>query len=86
MLSVAPCWSHDDLDDVAADWRAWAEAYRLPDASGGKPTAWHVRSTRRWARSKVARPVAAPQGPPHARPPTAFFLARRKTGKLGAAS
>lgn len=29
MLSV-PLLVSDDLDDVAADWRAWAEAYRLP--------------------------------------------------------
>ncbi|MCV0395405.1 MAG: DUF6101 family protein [Rhizobiaceae bacterium] len=29
MLSVPLLVAHD-LDDVAADWRAWAEAYRLP--------------------------------------------------------
>lgn len=29
MLSV-PLLVADDLDDVAADWRAWAEAYNLP--------------------------------------------------------
>ncbi|WP_315919249.1 DUF6101 family protein [Mesorhizobium sp. SP-1A] len=29
MLSV-PLLVADDLDDIAADWRAWAEAYRLP--------------------------------------------------------
>ena len=29
MLSV-PLLVADDLEDVAADWRAWAEAYRLP--------------------------------------------------------
>jgi hypothetical protein len=29
MLSV-PLLVADDLDDVAADWRAWADAYRLP--------------------------------------------------------
>jgi len=28
-LSV-PLLVADDLDDVAADWRAWADAYRLP--------------------------------------------------------
>ncbi|RWF27791.1 DUF6101 family protein, partial [Mesorhizobium sp.] len=29
MLSV-PLLVADDLEDVAADWRAWADAYRLP--------------------------------------------------------
>ena len=29
MLSV-PLFVANDLEDVAADWRAWADAYRLP--------------------------------------------------------
>ncbi len=71
----------DDLDDVAADWRAWSDAYSLPmllveadgvartleESLGGVKTA--PTHDRRHARpTKYRRPR---------------FLARRKAGDLG---
>lgn len=79
-LSV-PLLVADDLDDIAADWRAWAEAYRLPmlliEADGVARTLEESlgavktgpATQRRKGRSAAAR-----------RP---RFLARRKTGDLG---
>ena len=80
MLSV-PLLVADNLDDVAADWRSWAESLRLPmllvEADGVartlEETIGHVKvgpvAERR--KGKVAN---------HRRP---RFLARRKTGELG---
>lgn len=80
MLSVPLLVAHD-LDDVAADWRAWSEAYRLPmlliEADG------------------VARTLEESLGLVKKRPPVERrkgrastqrrprFLARRRTGDLG---
>jgi hypothetical protein len=80
MLSVPLLVAHD-LDDVAADWRAWAEAYQLPmllfeadgvarsleDSLGGVKTApFKERRKRRVSQNRRPR-----------------FLARRKFGNLG---
>lgn len=79
-LSVPLLVAHD-LDDVAADWRAWAEAYRLPmllvegdgvarpleETLGAVKTA-PVQGRRQGRSTKVRRPR---------------FLARRKEGDLG---
>lgn len=80
MLSV-PLLVASNLDDIAADWRAWAEAYRLPmmlvEADGvartleetiGQVKAAPVRQRRKGRVSTQRRPR---------------FLARRKTGNLG---
>jgi hypothetical protein len=80
MLCV-PLLVADDLVDVAADWRAWAEAYGLPmlliEADGIARTLeeslGHV---------KTAPPLERRQGrASRARRPR--FLARRKAGDLG---
>ncbi|MCO6048521.1 DUF6101 family protein [Mesorhizobium sp. RP14(2022)] len=80
MLSVPLLIAHD-LDDVAADWRGWADAYRLPmlliEADGEARTLEESLGA-------VARSSATPrrQGrATHARRPR--FLARRKVGSLG---
>jgi len=79
MLSV-PLLVTDDVDEVAADWRAWAEAYRLPmllieadgvartleDSLGLAIRALPARERRRRASSRRPR-----------------FLARRRAGNLG---
>jgi len=80
MLSV-PLLVASDLDDVAADWRAWADAYRLPmllvEADGvartleetiGHVKAAPVKERRKGRISTTRRPR---------------FLARRKMGHLG---
>jgi hypothetical protein len=80
MLTV-PLLVANDLDDVAADWRAWADAYRLPmllfEADGvartleetiGKVKAAPVKERRKGRVSSQRRPR---------------FLARRKVGNLG---
>ncbi len=72
----------DDLDDIAADWRAWADAYRLPmllfEADGVARTLEEslglaIRTgpaiERRKGRSSIRR--------------RARFLARRHVGDLG---
>lgn len=80
MLCVPLLVAHN-LDDVAADWRAWAEAYGLPmllieadgvartleESLGGVKTA-PVRGRRKGRVSLSRRPR---------------FLARRKSGDLG---
>lgn len=80
MLSV-PLLVADNLEDIAADWRAWAEAYRLPmllveadgvarpleESIGGIRTA-SVKPRRKGRVSSLRRPR---------------FLARRKSGNLG---
>jgi hypothetical protein len=80
MLSV-PLLVADNLDDVAADWRAWADAYRLPmllieadgiartlEESVGQLRAGPVQQRRKGKVSNQRRPR---------------FLARRRTGDLG---
>ena len=79
-LSVPLLVAHD-LDDVAADWRAWAEAYRLPMllvesdgvARNLEETLGSVRKADPKARRK--RPTSMSRRP--------RFLARRKAGNLG---
>lgn len=81
MLSV-PLLVAEDLDDIAADWRAWADAYRLPmllvEADGVARTLEEslgvaiktqpVQERRKGRASAQRRPR---------------FLARRRTGDLG---
>jgi len=80
MLSVPLLVAHD-LEDVAADWRAWADAYRLPmllvEADGvartleeslGNVKVKPARTRRQGRISTTRRPR---------------FLARRKSGNLG---
>jgi len=80
MLSV-PLLVADNLEDVAADWRAWADAFRLPmlliEADGiartleeslGKAIKALPAKDRRKRRGASRRP---------------FFLVRRKPGNLG---
>jgi hypothetical protein len=80
MLSV-PLLVADDLEDVAADWRAWAEAYRLPmllvEADGVARTLEETLGAIRTAPVKERRQGRAA----NARRPR--FLARRKAGSLG---
>ena len=81
MLSV-PLLVADDLDDVAADWRAWADAYRLPmlliEADGVARTLEESLG----AAIKALPPQERRKGrvTPARRP---RFLARRKAGNLG---
>lgn len=80
MLSV-PLLVADDLEDVAADWRAWAEAYGLPmlliESDGVARTLEESLG-----QVKAAPPQERRKGRPlRARRPR--FLARRKTGDLG---
>ncbi len=79
MLCV-PLLVAENLDDIAADWRAWAEAYRLPmllfEADGV-------------ARTLEETLGAVRKGPPRRRKIRLTagrrprFLVRRKTGHLG---
>jgi len=70
-----------DLDDVAADWRAWAEAYGLPmllvEADGVARSLEDSLSTagRAAPRERRKRVGSKPRRP--------RFLARRKKGALG---
>jgi len=80
MLSV-PLLVASNLDDVAADWRAWADAYRLPmllvEADGVartlEETIGHVKAAPAVARRKGR--ISMQRRP--------RFLARRKMGHLG---
>lgn len=80
MLSVPLLVAHD-LDDVAADWRAWSDAYQLPmlliEADGVARTLEESLSSARQAapRDRRKRPSSQPRRP--------RFLARRKKGTLG---
>jgi hypothetical protein len=80
LLSV-PLLVADDFDDVAADWRAWAEAYRLPmlliEAAGVARTLEESLGAAIGARPARAR---RRRGSPARRP---RFLARRRAGDLG---
>jgi hypothetical protein len=80
MLCVPLLVAHD-LDDIAADWRNWAEAYRLPmlliEADGVARTLEESLSSAQVPAFKERRKRrgSAPRRP--------RFLARRKTGNLG---
>ena len=81
MLSVPLLVAHD-LEDVAADWRAWADAYRLPmlliEADGiARTLEESLGAAIEAARSRDRRTgrVSTQRRP--------RFLARRKTGDLG---
>ncbi|HHZ10939.1 MAG TPA: hypothetical protein GX405_19405 [Rhizobiales bacterium] len=80
LLSVPLLVAHD-LDDVAVDWRAWAEAYRLPmlliEADGIARTLEESLGAVRKAPVRERRQGRAA----NARRPR--FLARRKIGTLG---
>jgi hypothetical protein len=71
----------DDLDDVAADWRAWADAYRLPmmlfEADG---VARRLDESAGIIRQEAPLPRRRRRASDKKRP---RFLARRKTGALG---
>ena len=81
MLSV-PLLVADNLDDVAADWRAWADAYRLPmlliEADG-------VARTLEESLGAAIKALPAQDAPQAAASPTRRprFLVRRKPGDLG---
>ena len=81
MLSV-PLLVADDLDDVAADWRAWADAYRLPmlliEADGIARTLEESLGAAIKALPAQDRRKGRPTA--HRRP---RFLVRRKAGTLG---
>jgi len=78
-LSV-PLLVADDLDDVAADWRAWAYEYRLPmllvEADG-------VARTLEESLGAVKTKPVKPRKRPTSQKRRPRFLARRKTGNLG---
>ena len=80
MLSV-PLLVAGDLDDVAADWRAWAEAYRLPmllvEADGVARTLEESLGN-----VKTRQPQERRQGQT-VRRRRPRFLARRRQGTLG---
>lgn len=80
MLSV-PLLVADDLDDVAADWRAWAEAYGLPmlliESDGIARTLEESLGQVKTAPPQERRKGRAVR----ARRPR--FLARRRMGDLG---
>ena len=80
MLSV-PLLVADDLEDVAADWRAWADAYRLPmlliEADGIARTLEELLGA-----DQDAAGEGSPQAP-RSQQRRPRFLARRKTGDLG---
>jgi hypothetical protein len=80
LLSVPLLVAHD-LDDIAADWRAWSESYRLPmllvEADG-------IARTLEESLGLVKKGPTAPRRKgkvSNQRRPR--FLARRKTGALG---
>ena len=79
-LSV-PLLVADDLDDVAADWRAWAEEYRLPmlliEADGVART---LEESLGAVKTAPVKPRRKRRGSELRRP---RFLARRKSGDLG---
>jgi hypothetical protein len=79
-LSVPLLVAHD-LEDVAADWRAWAEAYRLPmllfESDGVARNLEDSLGAIRKGEPKLRRKRAA------SAPRRPRFLARRKQGNLG---
>ena len=81
MLSV-PLLVADNLEDVAADWRAWADAYRLPmlliEADGVARTLEELLGAA--IRALPAKDRRKRRASLRRRP---RFLARRKSGDLG---
>jgi hypothetical protein len=81
MLSV-PLLVADDLDDVAADWRNWADAYQLPmllfEADGVARTLEESVGTAIGALPPAERRRRRSSALPRPR-----FLARRRAGNLG---
>ena len=79
-LSVPLLVAHD-LDDVAADWRAWSDAYRLPmlliEADGEART---LEESLGLVKKGPPAPRRKGRVSTQRRP---RFLARRKTGDLG---
>ena len=80
MLSVPLLVAHD-LDDVAADWRAWSDAYRLPmlliEADGEART---LEESLGLVKKRPPAPRRKGRMSIQRRP---RFLARRRTGDLG---
>ncbi len=80
LLSVPLLVAHD-LDDIAADWRAWSDAYGLPmllvEADGVARTLEETLGVVKKGPVEQRRKGRAS----HQRRPR--FLARRKTGSLG---
>lgn len=80
MLSVPLLVAHD-LDDVAADWRAWSDAYQLPmlliEADG------EARTLEESLGLVKKRPPAERRKGRVSMQRRPRFLARRKTGDLG---
>ncbi len=80
MLSVPLLVAHD-LEDVAADWRAWADAYRLPmliiEADGVART---LEESLGLVKTSTPTPRRKGRVSNQRRP---RFLARRRTGDLG---
>jgi hypothetical protein len=79
-LSVPLLVAHD-IDNVAADWRAWADAYKLPmllvEADG---LARSLEETMGFLKKAPPAPRRKGRVSMQRRP---RFLARRKTGELG---
>jgi len=79
-LSV-PLLVADDLDDIAADWRTWAEEYRLPmlliEADG------IARTLEESLGAVRSGPVKERRKRRSSLPRRSRFLARRKSGDLG---
>lgn len=80
-LSV-PLLVADDLDDVAADWRAWAEAYNLPMMLIESDGIARTLEESVGAAVRVAKAQERRQGS-SSRQRRPRFLMRRKQGALG---
>lgn len=81
LLSV-PLLVADDLEDVAADWRTWAEFYRLPmlliEADGVARTLDESLGNAVQSATSIDRRQGRPTNRRRPR-----FLARRRSGSLG---
>jgi hypothetical protein len=71
----------DDLDDIAADWRTWADEYRLPmlliEADGV------ARTLEESLGAVKSGPVKERRKRRLSQPRRSRFLARRRSGDLG---